>query len=114
MQIKNTRATLSALLLIAVTFLGGCGDSAPAPASPASNAHESVKTPLVQKAEVADWCKEHGVPESACTRCNAKLIPQFQAKGDWCKEHALPESQCVACHPELEAKLKAMAPKLGG
>lgn len=114
MQIKITCNALFALLLVAVALLGSCGNSSPAPASPATDTHESVKPPIVQKAEVADWCKEHGVPESVCTKCNAKLIPEFQAKGDWCKEHSLPESQCVACHPELDAKLKAMAPKSNG
>jgi cobalt-zinc-cadmium efflux system membrane fusion protein len=94
--------------------LGGCGGSSPETA-PAPNAKpEAPKAPLIQKVEVADWCKEHGVPESVCTRCNAKLIAGFQSMGDWCKEHELPESQCIACHPELEAKFAAMAPKTGG
>lgn len=48
-----------------------------------------------------DWCGGHGVPESVCTRCNASLIPAFQATGDWCAEHGLPESQCKACNPDL-------------
>ncbi|MHC5035244.1 MAG: efflux RND transporter periplasmic adaptor subunit, partial [Planctomycetota bacterium] len=46
-----------------------------------------------------DWCKGHGVPESACTRCNPELIAGFKARGDWCAGHNLPESQCVACNP---------------
>ena len=49
----------------------------------------------------ADWCGEHEVPESMCTRCNPSLIPAFQATGDWCAEHGLPESQCHACNPDL-------------
>jgi hypothetical protein len=49
----------------------------------------------------ADWCGEHAVPESLCTRCNADLIPAFRATGDWCEEHALPESQCLRCNPDL-------------
>lgn len=49
-----------------------------------------------------DWCDEHGVPESLCTRCNASLIPAFKATGDWCAEHGLPESQCLACNPNLK------------
>jgi hypothetical protein len=49
-----------------------------------------------------DWCDEHGVPESLCTRCNASLIPAFKATGDWCEEHGLPESQCLACNPDLK------------
>jgi hypothetical protein len=49
----------------------------------------------------ADWCGEHAVPESLCTRCNPDLVPAFRATGDWCEEHALPESQCLRCNPEL-------------
>lgn len=45
-------------------------------------------------------CKEHGVLEAICTKCNPKLTPVFQAKGDWCEEHGLPESVCPLCHPE--------------
>lgn len=56
----------------------------------------------VQPGSYEDWCGEHGVPESQCTRCNPSLIPAFQATGDWCREHGLPESQCLACNPELE------------
>lgn len=48
-----------------------------------------------------DWCGEHQVPESLCTRCNPTLVPAFQASGDWCAEHGLPESQCLVCNPEL-------------
>ena len=67
--------------------------------------------PLIEKKVATDWCKEHGVPESVCTRCNASLIADFKKRGDWCAKHDLPDSQCVACHPELKAKLDAMAPK---
>ena len=49
-----------------------------------------------------DWCGEHQVPESMCTRCNPSLIPAFKATGDWCEEHGLPESQCLACNPDLK------------
>ena len=49
-----------------------------------------------------DWCGEHEVPESQCTRCNKDLIAAFQATGDWCAEHGLPESQCLACNPDLK------------
>ena len=51
-----------------------------------------------------DWCEEHQVPESQCTRCNPDLIPAFKATNDWCAEHGLPESQCKICHPEIEIK----------
>ncbi|WP_437717723.1 hypothetical protein WMF45_15680 [Sorangium sp. So ce448] len=49
-----------------------------------------------------DWCGEHQVPESQCTRCNPDLIPAFKATGDWCAEHGLPESQCLKCNPDLK------------
>jgi hypothetical protein len=49
-----------------------------------------------------DWCAEHAVPESKCTRCDPALVPAFQATNDWCAEHELPESQCKACNPGLE------------
>ena len=49
-----------------------------------------------------DWCDEHAVPESLCSRCNPSLVPAFKATHDWCEEHGLPESQCLACHPELK------------
>ena len=55
----------------------------------------------------ADWCDEHGVPESACTKCDPALVAQLKAKGDWCGEHSLPESQCEACNPGCRASLKA-------
>jgi hypothetical protein len=49
-----------------------------------------------------DWCGEHAVPESQCTRCNPDLIAAFKATGDWCEEHALPESQCLKCNPNIK------------
>ena len=58
-----------------------------------------------------DWCEEHAVPESQCTRCNPKLIPAFQATHDWCQEHGLPESQCLKCNPSLRIE---RPPKSGG
>lgn len=72
------------------------------------------KAPLIRKNEAADWCREHGVPESVCTRCNPALIADFKKKGDWCKEHDLPESQCLICHPDLKEKFEAMRPKTQG
>lgn len=49
-----------------------------------------------------DWCGEHQVPESQCTRCNPSLIAAFKATSDWCAEHGLPESQCLICNPDLK------------
>ncbi|MBI2374973.1 MAG: efflux RND transporter periplasmic adaptor subunit [Deltaproteobacteria bacterium] len=49
----------------------------------------------------AALCREHGVLEAVCTKCNPSLVPVFKAKGDWCEEHGFPESFCPICHPEL-------------
>jgi cobalt-zinc-cadmium efflux system membrane fusion protein len=53
-------------------------------------------------ATAADWCAEHRVPESECTKCHPKLIGAFKAKNDWCAEHGLPESHCRLCNPDLK------------
>jgi hypothetical protein len=63
--------------------------SAHAPANVTPGSHE-------------DWCEEHGVPESQCTRCDPSLSAAFKATGDWCEEHGLPESQCKKCNPDIQ------------
>lgn len=60
---------------------------------------------------VGDWCVEHGVPESVCTRCDPSLITRFKEAGDWCAGHGLPESQCTICNPEVREKWAALRPK---
>lgn len=112
MKLENSHLrALCAALVATLSF--SCGGEAP-PTSREPQPQAEPRAPLVQKAEVVDWCKEHVVPESVCTRCNASLVATFQEKGDWCKEHGLPESQCIECHPELKAKFEAMAPKTAG
>jgi hypothetical protein len=49
-----------------------------------------------------DWCDEHQVPETQCTRCDPSLIPAFQAANDWDAEHGLPMSQCTIHDPSLK------------
>jgi hypothetical protein len=73
----------------AVSPSGGAVSGGHAAAGAAPGSHE-------------DWCGEHQVAESMCTRCNGSLIPAFKATGDWCPEHGLPESQCLACNPTLK------------
>ena len=117
MRFKRKCKSFLLVLFSTPLMMGGCDcggktppqtSNAPA-AGPATTA--TPVQPLIKKGEIADWCPEHGVPESICTRCNAKLIDGFKEKGDWCKEHDLPESQCFVCHPELKAKFEAMAPR---
>lgn len=84
---------LSFVLLVSVS---ACSEESPSEEATAGHAPEDV-----EPGSHADWCEEHEVPESMCTRCNSSLVPAFQATGDWCAEHGLPESQCRACNPNL-------------
>ena len=102
---KNLTGLLLTLSLPTVLALASC-DRKQTPAGATAVKTES-------SAGEGDWCAEHGVPESICTRCNPNLIASFKQKGDWCKEHNLPESQCIACNPDLKAKFETMAPKHG-
>lgn len=96
------RARLCLVLsILCASSLAACSEEAAsstgprhAPASAVPGSHE-------------DWCAEHEVPESLCTRCNPRLVPAFQANGDWCAEHGLPESQCRACNPDLRIERPA-------
>lgn len=94
------RAQLFVLItVLSIVSLSGCSEeSTPEAASEGSDHHAPASA---APGSHEDWCGEHGVHESMCTRCNGELIPAFQATGDWCAEHGLPESQCHACNPDL-------------
>jgi len=94
-------------------------EAEPGPAKPAAAVHadgdkhadgEKHAAPGVVPGSHEDWCGEHQVPESLCTRCNPSLIAAFKATGDWCAEHGLPESQCLICNPELKIVRPPPAP----
>lgn len=108
-------------LSLALAFATGCSKDDPRPAAtttqkPGSSAGGATGTNAtpptgaghapagVKPGSHEDWCAEHAVPESQCTRCNADLIPAFKATNDWCAEHGLPESQCKICNPGIEIK----------
>jgi hypothetical protein len=101
------------LLTTCSLFSLHCQKDAPAPAgslAPASSTTPKAAAPGATPHAAAgakpgsheDWCGEHGVAESQCTRCNPSLIAAFKATGDWCAEHGLPESQCLLCNPNLK------------
>jgi hypothetical protein len=70
---------------------------------PQAAGQEQVHAPSgVKPGSHEDWCGEHAVPESQCTRCNKDLIPAFKATGDWCSDHGVPKSQCLKCNPDLK------------
>ncbi|HMI94560.1 MAG TPA: hypothetical protein VK509_24470, partial [Polyangiales bacterium] len=88
------------VLLFATASLFACGKQPAAPEAHAATAKHADEGVVPGSHE--DWCSEHQVPESMCTRCNPTLIAAFKATGDWCEEHGLPESQCLICNPELK------------
>ncbi len=117
MKRNGWRRSLLQAMAFGVIF-SGCGGGGKDPgkstlkeAQKSAASVEKPSAPLVPKVELADWCPEHGVPESVCTRCNEKLVDDFKKKGDWCAAHNLPDSQCFTCHPELKAKFEALKPK---
>jgi len=103
------RAFMKLAVAMLVLTAAGCDEkNSPAPTPPDSSAvTASTEEPGHAPADAEpgsheDWCVEHAIPESMCTRCNASLTAAFKATGDWCEEHALPESQCLLCNPELK------------
>lgn len=99
------------LFLIAFTACSGSPEPTTAPepveqasgdATPGDVAHAGHAPSGVVPGSHADWCGEHAVPESQCSRCDSTLVAAFKATDDWCPEHGLPESQCLVCNPELK------------
>ena len=96
------------ILLIALgVAVSGCGKQADPAAKTGKTNQAQADTTAKATADVVpgsyeDWCEEHGVPESACTRCNPSLIAAFKATNDWCDEHGVPESQCLRCNPNVK------------
>ena len=96
-------------LIASVLIAAGCGnknteskteatETTQATTPPTGEGHAD---PTVVVGSYEDWCEEHGVAESACTRCDASLIPAFKAVNDWDEEHGLPMSQCLKHNPNL-------------
>lgn len=100
---------ISALILAMLVVVGGCsksgGDTEKTPAAneePAKKEGAGHAAKDVVPGSHEDWCEEHQVPESQCTRCDPTLAAAFKATDDWCEEHGLPESQCLKCNPDIK------------
>jgi hypothetical protein len=115
---RNAITIIITATVLASFALSGCEKkndtrkvSQQAEAEPAAELNKMHAQSGVQPGSHEDWCGEHQVLESMCTRCNPSLIAAFKATGDWCEEHGLPESQCLNCSPELKIE---RPPKTGG
>ncbi len=100
---------LSAVTLFAFACDQPKPQDAPTPAAAPKRAADPNPAPGSEHAPAGvkpgsheDWCGEHQVPESLCTRCHPALIGAFKATSDWCAEHERPESQCLICNPDLK------------
>ena len=90
---------LNRLVVMAALSWAACSGSDDNPPAAETTEHAPASA---EPGSYEDWCGEHEVPESMCTRCNPSLIPAFKATNDWCGEHGLPESQCLKCNPDLK------------
>lgn len=130
--IRTARRAATLLLALTAAAMNGCdraGSDRPTPTAGADHGahdgHQHGKPAALPEpghgdgferfiptalAAPDDWCREHGVPESLCTRCNRDLIPLFKERGDWCGGHDRPESQCILCNPGFAARWAALKP----
>ena len=95
-------ATVATLVFLACGGERPQTQETPAVESSATQAKAIHADATVVPGSYEDWCGEHEVPESMCTRCDPTLVAAFKATGDWCAEHGLPESQCLRCDPNLK------------
>lgn len=98
------------LIPVALTFGLGCKSAKDAPKPATTTATAAHAASSAKPGSYDDWCDEHQVPESLCTRCNPQLGSAFKATNDWCEEHGLPESQCLKCNPGLKIVRPAKTP----
>lgn len=87
---------LTTSLLLSFALAAGCSSDDQNQPDAAQHASEHAVPGSYE-----DWCAEHEVPESKCTRCDPSLVAAFKATNDWCAEHGVPESLCLPCNPEL-------------
>jgi hypothetical protein len=105
MRLTPIIARSALALSLSVACKGDPPAAEPAPAAATAKPSDAPGAHAPAQAEPGsheDWCAEHGVPESQCTRCNPSLVAAFKATGDWCEEHGVPESQCRLCNPGLK------------
>jgi len=112
MSIPFVRACRALAISLSLIAAAGCSKEKAAPSQAETSQTSGKSDPAKKEGAHApagvkpgsheDWCEEHQVPESQCTRCNPDLIPAFKATNDWCEEHGLPESQCTICNPDIK------------
>lgn len=100
---RFVRGALPSVVLGIILAVVGCGPSDSGKAGKATEKKENSGG-AAHNYKGRDWCVEHGMPESICVQCEAKLAQKYKDKGDWCAEHDVPKSQCFQCDPKLKDK----------
>ena len=90
------------VLVLAAMFTLASAACSKSSGNPATGAVDRNAAASVKPGSHEDWCDEHAVPESQCTKCHPELAAAFKATNDWCEEHGLPESHCLKCNPNLK------------
>jgi cobalt-zinc-cadmium efflux system membrane fusion protein len=110
-KVINMRVRFQTLLRLTVTMTLAATIAVTIASCESSN---SSKSPTVShgpgdghnhgsNAPAIDWCPEHRVPESECTRCHPERADQWKSRpGMWCEEHGVPEPHCYQCHPDIK------------
>ena len=102
--------TIALVLVSVILTVGACkkegagekDEARPAAAEKSGHAPANVKPGSHE-----DWCGEHAVPESQCTRCNPDARwPRSRRPATGARSTALPESQCLKCNPELKSSAR--------
>lgn len=86
-----------AYLFILCLAASGCDSKSETDSTQTNEAANLATRPAA--ASPKDWCTEHALPESMCTKCHPELVDRYKEAGDWCGEHGYPESVCPQCHP---------------
>jgi hypothetical protein len=100
---------MNALVLAGLMVAVGCDKPAETGKAPTPAPKDTPKNEA-PKGEISHsgwWCDEHGVPESECSMCSAKVRKECKAKGDWCDKHDRAKSHCFICDPSLKEKFAA-------
>lgn len=103
----NHMVRLAGVIALGLALLATACKDRETPTAPATTM-AAPRAPAL--ADSADWCAEHAVPESMCSKCNPRLVDRFQRAGDWCAEHGYPESVCPLCNPMQPPATRASAP----
>lgn len=109
MKTFSSASRVSSLAFAALLFVSACNkaDQAKPSSEPVAQAEGGHAPKDVVPGSHEDWCVEHDVPESQCTKCDPSLAAAFKATGDWCDEHGLPKSHDRKHYPDLKLERPA-------